>query len=241
VRVVAWFSCGATSAIATKLALERFGPRVTVAYCDTGSEHDDNVRFMADCERWLGMTIEVVRSERYKDIWEVFEKTRYLAGVRGARCTVELKKGVRERFQEPGDLQVFGFDSSEAARAERFRQNNPDVRAWFPLLEAGLSKQDCLDRLIGAGIELPAMYRLGYTNNNCIGCVKGQSGYWNKIRRDFPEVFARMAKLEREIGAAICKSYATGERERVFLDELPPDAGRYESELDLKCGLICGE
>lgn len=31
------------------------------------------------------------------------------------------------------------------------------------------------------------MYDLGYANNNCIGCVKGGIGYWNKIRIDFPE------------------------------------------------------
>ena len=23
------------------------------------------------------------------------------------------------------------------------------------------------------GIEIPVMYRLGYNNNNCVGCVKG--------------------------------------------------------------------
>lgn len=28
-------------------------------------------------------------------------------------------------------------------------------------------------------------------------------------------------------------------RERVFLDELPPGAGRYESEPDIECGVLC--
>jgi hypothetical protein len=84
------------------------------------------------------------------------------------------------------------------------------------------------------------MYRLGYRNNNCIGCVKGQAGYWNKIRRDFPKVFRRMAKVERSLNAAICKTERGGERQRVFLDELPKDAGRYE-DLDITCGLFCGE
>ena len=88
------------------------------------------------------------------------------------------------------------------------------------------------------------MYLLGYQNNNCIGCVKGQSGYWNKIRRDFPEVFDRMAKVEREIGAAICKTEPTvnGVRQRipVYLDELSPDAGRYKDEPPMSCGLFCG-
>ena len=56
------------------------------------------------------------------------------------------------------------------------------------------------------GIKRPIMYDLGYSNNNCIGCVKGGMGYWNKIREDFPEVFQARAKLEREIGRS-CKNF----------------------------------
>jgi hypothetical protein len=51
-----------------------------------------------------------------------------------------------------------------------------------------------------AGLMLPLMYRLGYHNANCIGCVKGGAGYWNKIRRDFPEDFEEMAQIEESIG-----------------------------------------
>jgi len=91
-----------------------------------------------------------------------------------------------------------------------------------------------------AGIEIPKMYQLGYKNNNCIGCPKGQSGYWNKIRVDFPEVFKRMSKVERKLNVAINKSYAgDGKRKRVFLDELEPDVGNYKFEPDISCGLLC--
>lgn len=87
------------------------------------------------------------------------------------------------------------------------------------------------------------MYRLGYKNNNCIGCVKGQAGYWNKIRVDFPERFAEMAMIERELGRTICKKEwkENGKRhlKRIFLDELPSDLGRYDAEPDISCGIIC--
>lgn len=238
-RVVSWFSCGVTSAVATKLCIKRF-PNTIVAYCDTGSEHEDNARFIRDCEAWYGRPIQILKSPDYADIWDVFEKTRWLVGVGGARCTTELKKLVRRSFELPDDLQVFGFDSSEEQRATRFKKNNPEVTAWFPLIEQHASKEDCLLIVRDAGIELPAMYRLGYQNNNCVGCVKGQAGYWNKIRTDFPDVFDRMSKVERKLGAAICKTEAGGKRRRLFLDELPPDAGRYE-DLDITCGLFCGE
>lgn len=240
-RLVCWFSCGATSAVATRLALsdpQFAGLEPHVVYCDTGSEHPDNQRFLRDVERWIGMPVEVVRSEEYRDIWDVFQRTRWLVGVQGARCTTELKKIPRMQYQRVDDVVVFGYDSSESHRVASFRRANPEIDLRCPLIDRGLSKADCLAMLTRAGIELPAMYRLGFSNANCIGCVKGQSGYWNKVRRVFPAVFARMAKVEREIGAAINKRYEGTTRIPVYLDELDPDAGR-DDEVVGECSLFC--
>lgn len=238
-RVISWFSCGAASAVATKMACDSY-PDVIPAYCDTGSEHPDNKRFLKDCEAWFKRPITVLKSEKYKDIWEVFESG-YLVGQHGAKCTTELKKKVRNAFEQPNDLQIFGFDIDEQHRALRFKDNNPDIDVEFPLITYGLNKAACLELLQEAKIELPAMYKLGYKNNNCIGCVKGGAGYWNKIRRDFPEVFDRMAKIERNLGITILRDRTDGKQKtRLYLDELKPGIGRYE-ETEIQCGLFCGK
>lgn len=239
-RTVCWFSCGAASAYATKLALEKYDNCI-VAYQDTGAEHPDNERFLVDCEKWFGQKIIVLKSQKYSDIWEVFEKTKWLVGPSGARCTGEMKRKVAEDFINFfRDREVFGYTSDEWKRLERFKSQNEERIIDCPLVDAGKTKADCFKALSHAGIELPTMYRMGYRNNNCIGCVKGQSGYWNKIRVDFPEVFERMSKVERKLNAAINKKYVNGKRIRVFLDELPRDAGRYEAEPSISCGLFCG-
>ncbi len=240
-RVVVWFSCGAASAVAGKLAIEKYGKeRVTVAYCDTlRYEHPDNRRFLDDVSRWYDLPIQLLKSSEYTDIMDVFRRTRWLVGNKGARCTTELKKNVRKEFQLPDDIQVFGFTSDEKARVERFKTENFEVIGDFLLLDQGVSKRECYRRIREAGIAMPEMYKLGYKNNNCIGCVKGGMGYWNKIRRDFPEDFERMAKLEREIGATILKDRSWGVTSRVYLDELDPSAGRYNEEPDIECGVVC--
>lgn len=243
-RVLAWFSCGDASAYAAKIAVETYGERCEVIYCDTFAyEHPDNKRFFKDVEKWIGKPIKVIRSSRYKDIYDVFNKTRWLVGPKGARCTTELKKIPRMEYQRADDLHIFGFTAEETKRIERFHRENPELFAEFPLADRGITKRDCHLEMRRAGIELPAMYRLGYRNNNCIGCVKGGMGYWNKIRRDFPEIFEKMAKTERDIGASICRKEIRVEGKRVrvpvFLDELPPDAGRYEDEPDIECGVLC--
>jgi 3'-phosphoadenosine 5'-phosphosulfate sulfotransferase (PAPS reductase)/FAD synthetase len=240
-RVVVWFSAGAASAVAAKLTLDKY-PDAILVYTDTGSEHEDNVRFIGDIEKWLDKPVYKIKSEIYQDIWQVFKITRWLVGVNGARCTTELKKKLRQKFEEPDDLQVFGYTIEEQNRVARFIQNNPEINVECPLIDKKLSKSDCFDILTQAGIELPTMYKLGFRNNNCIGCPKGGMKYWGRIRKHFPEQFERMAKVERDLDVAINKSYAgDGERKRVFLDELPKDIDIHEPEASISCGLFCGQ
>ncbi|TDC48856.1 hypothetical protein E1258_27675 [Micromonospora sp. KC207] len=246
-RIVVWYSDGAASAVAAKLTIAEHGhDNVVVATTATYSEHPDNARFRADIERWLQHPVAELRSTEYHDTWEVWERTGYLVGPDGARCTGELKKKPRFGFQLPNDVQVFGFTLEERARADRFRQQNIEVKLATPLIDHGLTKADCLGLLEAVGIALPEMYLLGYRNNNCIGCVKGGIGYWNKIRRDFPDVFARMAALEQRLGRTVLRE-ETGEVDaaghRVTrplpLIALDPSRGRHADEPDIECSVLC--
>jgi hypothetical protein len=238
-RILCWFSCGAPSAVAAKLTLVEYSDaQIVRIVIDT--EHKDGNRFAADVGKWLGKPVIEIRSEKYANQFEAMLSTGFIKGPHGAKCTTELKRKVREAYQRPGDLHIFGFDAEEADRVADFRENNPSV--WFraPLVETGLTKADCKAILGRAGIELHAMYRLGYSNANYIGCVKGGMGYWNRIRIDFPTVFARMAEAERTIGAT-CLRHRSGPQngERLYLDELDPKAGRFETDQPSDCGPLC--
>ena len=233
-RTVAWFSAGAASAVATRIAVDR-DPDTVVAYCDPGSEHPDNQRFIADCETWIGRPIVQLRSDRYRDTWQVWEERRFLVGPAGTLCTVELKKRLRQQFTDPDDVQVFGYTAEEQHRVDRFREANPDVRLSVPLIDRGLTKADCLAIIERAGIEPPAMYRLGFPNANCVGCPHGGMGYWNQIRRTFPDVFNRMARLERNLERTCIRADGAP----VFLDELEPDRGASDIGIEAECSLLC--
>jgi len=240
-RCVSWFSCGAASAVAAKLALaER--PDTLVVYCEVIEEHPDNNRFLKDCEKWFNREITILGNDKYnRSIYEVFEKTRFLVGPSGARCTRELKKAVREEFEQPGDLQVFGYTAEEQGRFDRLIDANNDINAWPVLIEKGLSKGDCLAMIQNAGIELPVMYKLGYNHNNCIGCVKASGvGYWKKIRQDFPEMFGRMVAMEKLLGRTVCKATINGEKDVRFpLTELPQWIPANDDSPDIQCSIFC--
>lgn len=231
-KTICWFSCGVTSAVACSIAVRRYED-CKVIFIATGQEEKDSLRFLNDCQEWFQHDIEIVHNEKYKDAWAVWEQTRYLNGVGGARCTMELKKKMRYQIEDElvdWNHQVFGFDASESKRAQRFVEQNPNAKAVFPLIDKCLSKSDCMAILRHAGIDIPLMYRLGFPNNNCIGCVKGGKGYWNLIRQEFPDVFQRMCVLERSIGHSCING--------MYLDELPKDVGRLPVIVP-SCSLYC--
>lgn len=231
---VSWISAGVSSFIATYIVRNEVDE---LYYIDIDDQHEDSMRFIRDCEKALGKPIKILRSP-YGNV----ENAICAGGVIKmpstgfAPCTNYLKKRVRKEDFEAkhkGDdiTYIWGFDSTEKNRAERLYETMPQFEHRFPLIEKGLSKQECHAMLDRLGIKRPMMYDLGYQNNNCIGCVKGGMGYWNKIRKDFPEVFKARAALERKLNSRCLKE--------CFLDELEPDRGRAGEEIMQDCNIFC--
>lgn len=234
-RIVVWFSCGACSTVALERALKKYTNIIIPVYCDVGrdeysGEHIDNERYLADVEKMFGVEILRLKSEKYTSPHDVYLKTKWINGNKGARCTVELKKVLRFQFEKPDDIQIFGYASDEQDRQKVFTERFPEVITDYILNEQGLTKSRCKGLIKKWGLELPSMYKLGYHNNNCVGCVKGGKGYWNKIRIDFPDTFKRMAEIERTVGASCIKG--------TYLDRLNPGEGRYKDE-KIVCDFVC--
>lgn len=241
--IAVWFSCGAASAVAAKTTLEKYPEcRVRIINNPVAEEDADNRRFLADVQSWLGTDIEIAVNSKYPtasavDVWD---KRKYMAGIAGAPCTLELKKEARYEWERSNKAHwhVLGFTADEKQRYDRFilteRENVLPV-----LIEAGITKTHCFGILNAAGIELPRIYRLGYPNANCIGCVKASSAtYWNHVRKQHPDVFAARSEQSRRIGAKL--AYYKGKR--VYLDTLPADAvGRPLKSMTVECGIFCEE
>lgn len=245
-RVLAQFSCGAASAVATKLALAQWGDRCEILNAYVEEEHEDNRRFLVDCERWFGRPITVLRDEKYDaSAIKVFETVGYIKGRNGAACTSRIKRGLLRAYEEPGDLLVLGYTTEERDRLDDFISDFPDRPIVAPLIDRGLTKSDCKAMVERAGIVLPLMYRLGYQNANCIACVKGGMGYMRAIREDFPAQFERLCKAEDKVyelhgdNARIFR-HRSGplKGQRFALRELP--YGKADRSEDLpNCGLYC--
>lgn len=212
-------------------------------YIDIEDQHPDSIRFIKDCEKAIGKEIKILKSNEYSTVEQC---VRVFGGFKNAGngfapCTNWLKKRVRKQweyeYKEYEITYVWGFDLKEKHRAERTLEENPQAKHEFPLIEKNLSKEDVhglFERMFN--IERPYMYKLGYPNNNCIGCIKGGMGYWNRIRKDFPEVFKKRAELERKVGYSILKDI---NGTPIYLDELDPDRGNMNTEVFPDCSIMC--
>jgi len=235
-RKVVWFSCGAASAVAAKIAVQKYDGEITIVYCDPGGEHPDNQSFLKDIESWIDHRIIILKNDKYKDHFDCCQQRGYLGDRKGAPCTLLLKKQLRQQYEKPDDIHIFGYTYDEQSRGTAFNLRNPELFTEWMLINEKITKDNCLGLLWQAGIKIPTMYLQGYPHNNCIGCVKGRAGYWNMIRRDYPEQFAKMAKLEREIGYALNRI----DDKRIYLDELNPNVGNIKTEPAIACDLGCG-
>ena len=240
-RIVCNFSAGAASAVATKLAIAQYGKshEILIVRARIKEEHEDNDRFAADCEAWFGMPIVVVQDGKYgSSVHEVWRKKRYIIGARGAPCRKAVKVDPLEYVGRINDIQVLGYTAEEQGRFDGWIDANNDKQGLAPLIERGIGKADALAMIQRANIRLPAMYELGFNNNNCVGCCKGGEGYWNHVRKVFPIVFEQAAEIQRTIGpgAYFFRNRETGER--FGLDQLDPKAGRHDEPMP-SCSFFC--
>ena len=114
---VCWFSTGVSSFVACYLAKDID----KIIYTHVEDQHPDSLRFLHDCEVLLERKIETIQSDKYKDVNDVIEKTKYVNGAYGASCTKWLKKQVRKDWEKENPdhhVYVWGYDVNEKHRAE---------------------------------------------------------------------------------------------------------------------------
>lgn len=240
--IAVWFSNGAPSACALKLAVGKYGAENVMALNNPVAEEDeDNLRFSREVAEWCGVEIQHIRNSSYPEASavSVWDRRKGMSFRRGAPCTFHLKIEARQKWERwtKVDWHVFGFTLEEKKRHDRFvlteRENVLPV-----LIDANMTRDMCFDMVRAAGIDLPRAYSWGLPNANCLGCVKATSPtYWNLIRSVAPEVFERRAEQSRRIGAKLVRV----KNKRIFLDELDPSAKGRKLKSMPDCGSFCEE
>ena len=143
------------------------------------------------------------------------------AGVLAARCS---KAAVVTSLPQVSSMHIFAPRCRQRSRARR---------------EAA-----AFDQSFWSGEPLDGLFEeIGATPGGSSEKIfaAGMVEWRRSHRNDGGLIAGAQARIDRSMDVAINKRYEGRERIRVFLDELDPSAGRYESEPEVECGLFCNE
>lgn len=127
-------------------------------------------------------------------------------------CTIDYKirvvsrwlKGQGATANNPATVAI-GISTDEFQRANR-RTINPAEQVTYPLLDLGLSRQDCMKIIADIGLPVPP-------KSSCFFCPFHKPQYFSELRRDRPDLFEKAAQLE----AAINQKRADMGKDDVYL------------------------
>ena len=191
VKHIVSLSGGVGSYFTLKRVIENHGKQdVIPVFMDTLAEDGDLYRFLHDIEKKLD--VQIIRLCVGITPIELAFKDKFLYNSRVARCSVELKskpfaEWVRNNYKPDECILYLGIDWAETHRKQAIIRNYDPYRVEFPMCEKPfLDKNEMVQMLKEDEIEIPRLYKLGFSHNNCKGCcVKAGIGqYRNLLMKD---------------------------------------------------------
>lgn len=204
------FSAGAASFKVLADLCEEHGPEnVLAAFTDTLIEDEDLYRFLFEAVQKLGCWFYYMCDGRTP--WQVFREKRYFGNTRTAHCSDELKRNLFREIIErdfpphPERFLYFGFDWKEVHRHERAVKNWEPYNVVSPLTKPPFySRAQVFQVFDDYDIEVPRLYRIGMTHNNCGGmCPKGGQAHYAQLLKEAPEAYQYAEQMQEQLIAEI--------------------------------------
>jgi len=243
------FGAGVQTTALLVLIAEGKWPRPdAIVFADTGNEHDQTYSYMAEVSgpfaREHGLEIVALgpdwRTGHYAADLEIYcIAHRMLPGTWVRWCTERykvlpilryLKKVMGATASEPVEGWI-GISTDEGKRA--VPSTVPFQTKRYPLIELGLSRKNCQDIIVAAGLR-PA------PKSGCWFCPFQKQSRWHQLKRERPDLFARALVMEGNArGRDGSSKYLPmfGPLERVALQEELPG---FDAAIEAEGGCVSG-
>ncbi|MGD6829020.1 hypothetical protein [Bacillus pumilus] len=211
---IVFYSGGVGSWAAARRVIESFGKDDTILlFTDTLIEDEDLYRFIDDTVKDLGAQFVKIADGRTP--FEVYKEAKFLGNSRIAPCSHKLKqevaeKWVKENFKPDECVLYLGIDWTEDHRAKAPQRNWYPYQVKFPMCEEPyVTKDEVLQDIKSIGIEIPRLYKMGFSHNNCGGfCCRAGQGHFANLLKQMPERFEEYEKKEEEMRQFLDKDVA---------------------------------
>lgn len=229
---IVFFSGGIGSFYTTKRVIEKHGKEnVVLLFTDTLIEDADLYRFMDDAAKYFDVPVTKIADGRTP--WDVFKDVKYLGNSRLAQCSHLLKQKtasdwLKANYKPDECILYLGIDWTEEHRTTAPTKNWLPYTVKFPMTEKPyVTKDEMLAGLDEIGIEIPSLYTLGFSHNNCGGfCVRAGQGHFANLLKQKPELYKYHEGKEQEMreflgkDVSILRRTIKGERFNLTLRQL---------------------
>ncbi len=230
------FSGGKDSTAMLLKMIEEKMPIDCILFCDTGLEFPQMYEHIDQVERETGYKIMRVKGEYSFEHW-MFEKeisrredssilNKYEADVKGYGwagpkmrwCTKELKDNPRKRFLDCWkpfyEIRYYvGIAADEQYRLER--KNNQKKNHVHPLVEWGMTEEDCLKYCYDRGYDWGGLYKY-LKRVSCWCCPLQSLEELRMLRKHFPALWEKLREWDRRNFRQFKEKYSVEELEVRF-------------------------
>lgn len=215
------FSGGRTSAVMTKMILERWSSEyeIQVTFVNTGCEHPNTLEFVRQCDEhwgfgttWIeakihhgerrGPTYNIVdfdSASRNGEPFEEYVKKYGIPGPSHPQCTSRLKEEPMHAFRRDHlGWKVGTWYTAIGIRTDeidRMSSKAKEKKFLYPLVGWGISKEDVLRECASWPFDLNLP---GEHYGNCVWCWKKSIRKLMTLAKESPEVFEFPYHLEKE-------------------------------------------
>ena len=183
---------GGVNSVALQLLAIEQGLDFESVFVDHGADLPMTYEYMAMLVD-KGYPITVIKPDvaGVSDLYEYCIKYAILPDRRFRWCTQKFKVEPLDAYYERPALELIGFDAGEAKRRLSIT-GKTGVEQDFPLIEAGIDRQGCIDLIKRHGLPVPP-------KSGCYFCPFRSLSQWRELRRDYPELFCKAEKLEQMV------------------------------------------
>jgi len=210
-KVLVFFSGGISSYLSAKRCCKKYGSEnVTLLFTDVAMEHSTLYKFINEAASKLGCWMIILKDGRTP--FDVFKDVRWMGNTRHDPCSRILKRELSRDVVEDeysDHILCIGFDWSEQNRIDGAIENWKYHELVFPMADAPyLTKKEMMDEVEADGLEIPYLYKIGMSHNNCSGfCVKAGQGHYAVLLREDRKLYMQHEKKEQEVYDSIGKKH----------------------------------
>jgi PP-loop superfamily ATP-utilizing enzyme len=179
---------GGVNSVALYLLLVEQGVEFEAVFVHHGSDHPSTYAYVDEFAKHHPLTILKPFVEGHSSLYFYCYAKRIIPSMMFRWCTDKFKAQVMNKYYKKPCFNMMGIDAGESHRARL--GNVKGIENRFPLIEAGLDRQGCVELIKRHGLSVPP-------KSGCFICPFQSVYDWKQLRANDPDLFCKAEQLER--------------------------------------------